>query len=80
MKTGKAHGPSEVSYRSIAASGGVVIQVMADICQKVQDGFGTLAEWALCIVVQIFSGKGDIGNCSCYRAARLLDIGNCSCY
>ena len=33
MKTGKAPGPSEVSLELIAASGGVGIQVMADICQ-----------------------------------------------
>ena len=39
MKTGKAHGPSEVSLELIAASGGVGIQVMAEICQKVLDRF-----------------------------------------
>ena len=33
MKTGKAPGPSEVSQELIAASGGVRIQVMAEICQ-----------------------------------------------
>ena len=39
MKTGKAHGPSEISLQLIAASGGVGIQVIAEICQKVLDGF-----------------------------------------
>ena len=33
MKTGKAPGPSEVSLELIAASGGVGIQAMAEICQ-----------------------------------------------
>ena len=40
MKTGIAHGPSEVSLELIAASGGVGIQVMAEICMKALDGFG----------------------------------------
>ena len=30
---------------------------MAEICQKVLDGFGMPAEWALIIVVSIFRGK-----------------------
>ena len=34
MKTGKDPGPSEVSLELIAASGGVGIQVMAEICQS----------------------------------------------
>ena len=29
-------------------------------------------EWALSIVL-IFKGKGDIRNCSCYRAVKLLE-------
>ena len=48
---------------------------MAEICQKVQDGFGMPAEWTLSIVVPIFKGKGDIRNCSCYRAVKLLEHG-----
>ena len=75
MKTGKAPGPSEVSPELIAASGGVRIQVMAEICQKVQDGFGMPADWALSIVVPIFKGKGDIRNCSCHRAEKLFEHG-----
>ena len=39
IKTGNAPGPSEVSLELIAASGGVGIQVMAETCQKVLDGF-----------------------------------------
>ena len=34
MKTGKAPGPSEVSLEMTIASGGVEIQVMAEICQS----------------------------------------------
>ena len=49
MKTGKDLGPSEVSLELIAASGGVVIQVMVEICQKGLDGLGMPAEWALSI-------------------------------
>ena len=30
-------------------------------------------EWALCIVVPIFKGKGEIRNCSCYRAVKHLE-------
>ena len=32
-------------------------------------------EWALSIVFPIFKGKGDIRNCSCYRAAKLHEHG-----
>ena len=60
MKTGKAPGPSEVSLELIAASGVVGIQVVAEICQWVLDGFGMPVEWALSIVVPIFKWNGDI--------------------
>ena len=75
MKTGKVPGPSEVSLELIANSGGVRFQVMAEICQKVQDGFGMPVEWALSIMVPIFKGNCDIRNCSCYRAVKLLEHG-----
>ena len=48
---------------------------MAEICQKVLDGFGMPAEWVLSIVVPIFKEKGDIMNCSCYGAVMLLEHG-----
>ena len=32
-------------------------------------------EWALSVVVPILKGKGDIRNCSCYRAVKLLEHG-----
>ena len=57
MKTVNVPGPSEVSLELIAAGGGVGIQVMAEICQKVLDGFGMSAEWALRILVPIFKGR-----------------------
>ena len=44
---------------------------MAEICQKVLDGFGMPAKWTLSIVVPIIKGKGDIQNCSCHRAVKL---------
>ena len=47
MKTGKATEPSEVSLQLIAASGGVGIQEMAEICRRVPDGFGMPTELAL---------------------------------
>ena len=45
---------------------------MAEKCQRNRDGIGMPAE---CIVVQIFNGKGDIRNCSSYRAVKLLENG-----
>ena len=74
-KTGIAPGPSKVSLELIAGSGGVGIEVMAEICQKVLDGFGMPAGWALSKVVPIFKLKGDIRNCSCYGAVKLLEHG-----
>ena len=75
MKTGKAPESSEVSLELIAASGGVGIQLMAEICQQVFGGFGMPAEWAVSIMVPIFKGKGDIRNCRCYRTVKLLEHG-----
>ena len=75
MKTGRAPGPSEVSLELIAASGGVGIHVMAEVCQRVLDGFGMPVEWALSIVAAIFKGKGDIRNCNCYGDMMLIEHG-----
>ena len=75
MKTGRAPGPSEVSLELIAASGGVGIQVMAEICQNVLDGFGMPAELAQSIMVPFFMEKGYIQNCCCYAAVELLEHG-----
>ena len=75
MKTEKSPGPSEVSLELIAASGGVGIQVIPEICLRVQDGFGMPAEWALHIVVQIFKGMGDVRNYRCYSAVTFLEHG-----
>ena len=45
MKRGKVLGRSEVSLELIAVSGGVEIQVMAEICLRVLDGFGMPLDW-----------------------------------
>ena len=73
MKTGKAHGSSEVSLEMITASRGVGIQVMAEICQKVLYGFKMPDELAVTIVVPIFKEKDDVRNCGCYGAVKLLE-------
>ena len=49
--------------------------MISEICQNVLDLFVMPAEWALRIVVSIFKWKGDIRNCSCYRAVNLLEHG-----
>ena len=74
MKTRKAPGPSEVSLELIAASGEVV-QVMAEIFHRVLDRFGLPVELVLNTVVPIFKGKGDIRNCTYYRAVKILEHG-----
>ena len=66
IKTRNVPGPSDVSLELIAASGGVGIQVMAEICQSHR------IEWALSIVVPIIKGEGDIRSCICYGAVKLL--------
>ena len=72
-KTGKVPEPSEVLLELIVASGGVGIQVMAEICHKVLRGLGMPAEWILSVVVPINNGKGDMWNCSCYGDAKHLE-------
>ena len=54
MRIGRAPAPSDVSLELIAASWGVGIQVMAELCQRVPGGLGMLAESVLSIVVEIF--------------------------
>ena len=56
MKTGKAPGLSEVSLELIAASRLLGIQVIPEICQRILDGFVMPADWALSIVLAIFTG------------------------
>ena len=73
VKTGKAPGPLEVSLELIAASGGVGIQVMTEISMRVIGGFVMPVEWALSKMIPIFKGKGNVRNCSCYRAVKLLE-------
>ena len=46
---------------------------MAEICQRVLDGFGMPVEWTLSIVVPIFMGKGNIRKYSRYGAVKLLE-------
>ena len=48
---------------------------MIKICQSILDRFGMPVEWALSMVFPIFNGKGDIWNCSCHRAVKLLEHG-----
>ena len=46
-----------------------------EMCERVLDGFGISVEWAFCIVVPIFKGKGAIRNSSCHRAVKHLEHG-----
>ena len=69
MKTDKALGPADVSLELIAASGGVGIQVMTEICQSPR------WIWNASGMAPIFKGKGDIRNCSCYGSVKILEIG-----
>ena len=69
IKTRKVQGYSDVSLELIAASWGVGIHVMADMSESPRSA----AELAVGIVVPIFKGKGDIRNCSCYEAVKLLE-------
>ena len=64
IKTGKAPRNAEVILELISVSERVRFQVMADICQRVQNGFGMPDEWALSIVVPVFEWNGDIRNCN----------------
>ena len=40
------------------------------LCQSVLGGFGVPTQLALCVVVSIFNGKGDIRICCCYGAMK----------
>ena len=47
---------------------------MAEICQRVLDGLGMPAEWALCIVVSIFKGKVTSGTVAVIELCSFLSI------
>ena len=47
---------------------------MAEICQRVLDGFGMPVELALRIVAQFFKENGDIRNCTCYGTMKFLNM------
>ena len=49
--------------------------MIVELCQRVLDGFGMPAKFALSIVVQILKGGCDIWNYSGYRALNLLECG-----
>ena len=67
MKIGKVRGPTEVTQELVAASEVVGIHVISE-CPRWN-------AWALRIVVPTFKGKGNIRNCSCNRAVKLLEHG-----
>ena len=48
---------------------------MAELCHRDIDDLKMPDEWARSTKVPIFKGKSDIRNCSCYRAAKLLEHG-----
>ena len=49
--------------------------MMFELCQRVLDRLGMPAEWALSTLVPFFRRNGEIRNCSCYRAVKLLEHG-----
>ena len=74
MKTGRNPGPSDVSLELIAASGKVTIKLMFEMPESSR----------LIVNVSLmgtkyrgisFHGKGEIRNCSCYRALKLHEHG-----
>ena len=64
-----------ISLELIAVIREIGIQLIAELCHRILSGLGIPTEWALCILVSIFKCRGDIRNCSCYRAMKLLEHG-----
>ena len=58
MKTGKAPGCSGVLLEVIAANVEIGIQAIAELYQRLLDGLGMPAEWALSILVPVLKGDG----------------------
>ena len=59
----------------INASEKVGNDMMMKLCQRVLDGKGVLEDWNTSVMVPIYKGKGDVRNCSVYRAVKLLEHG-----
>ena len=60
MTTRKAVESSDVSSELAAASIRVGIHVMVELCQRVVDGLGLLAECVQRLLVLMFLRKGDV--------------------
>ena len=73
MKTGRVHGPSDVSLKLIGTSIKVGIQVMVELCKEVLDGMPV--ELVLSTVVQMIKGEGDNRSFNCYGAVNFLTHG-----
>ena len=68
-------GTSDVSLKLIAAHREIRIQVMVKLFHSVLDGLAMPVEYAPSILVPIFKWKGDIRNCCCCGAKKLLEHG-----
>ena len=72
MKPGKAAGPFEVCAEMITVSREVGVSAMVKLCQCLLDGRGMPDKWRTSVLVPIFKGKGEVGNCNTYRGVKLL--------
>ena len=57
----------------ILASGDFEIRVLMQLCQRILDEKGMIADWVTSVAIPILGGKGDIMNCSMYRGVKLLE-------
>ena len=53
----------------------VGLQMMVELYEGVLGEFGFSVEQVIGTVASTFNGKGDIMNCNCWRAMKLLSIG-----
>ncbi|MBV8233323.1 MAG: hypothetical protein JO329_25390 [Planctomycetaceae bacterium] len=73
MKQGKAGGLSGVTVDLIKASGEIGVKWITELCNGVIREGKIPEDWQKSIIVPIYKGKGDIMQCSSYRAIKLLE-------
>ena len=71
--------PSEVCEEMILGNRDAGIRMLIDVCQRILDGGGILADLYTGVAILSFKRKGDIMNCGIHRGVRLQEHGTYGC-
>ena len=73
LEIGKAPGPFEAYAKMIVANGDAEIRVLMEPYQRILDGKGMPADWAMSTAILVSKGKGDIIDCGVYCGIKQIE-------